>query len=202
MTQSDDEHRQAMQDLKAQQDALIATKTEEKGLIIVNTGNGKGKSTAGFGLIVRHLGWGLPVGLVQFGKSKKWITGEARFFARFPDLVSHSIAGDGFTWNTQDRSGDTARAQAGWADAKRMIAVDKLSLVVLDEINIMLSYGYLDVDEVVDFLTTSKPVMSHVVLTGRGAPEALCQAADLVSKIDEVKHPFHVGIKAQRGIEF
>lgn len=199
---TDDAHRQAMQTLKAEQDALVAQSTMEKGLLIIHTGEGKGKSTSGFGLIIRHLGWNLPVGIVQFGKSPKWITGEARFFARFSDLVTHSIAGDGFTWDTQDRAGDIARARAGWEDAKRMIAEGKLSLVLLDELNIMLAYDYLPTDEVVSFLTTERPIMTHVVVTGRGAPEALCQAADLVTEMREVKHPFHAGIKAQRGVEF
>lgn len=199
---SEDEHRLEMQALKAEKDALIASKTREKGLLIVHTGDGKGKSTSGFGLVIRQLGWGLPVGIVQFGKSKKWITGEARFFKRFDDLITHSIAGDGFTWETQDRAGDIARARAGWEDAKRMITGGKLSLVLLDEINIMLAFGYLPAGEVVDFLANEKPEMTHVVATGRDAPAELCAAADLVTEMREVKHPFHSGVKAQRGIEF
>ncbi|WP_376804026.1 cob(I)yrinic acid a,c-diamide adenosyltransferase [Candidatus Raskinella chloraquaticus] len=199
---SNDNHREAMKALKAEQDARISAATEEKSLLIVNTGDGKGKSTSGFGLVIRNLGWNLPVGIVQFGKSKKWITGEARFFERFSDLVTHSIAGDGFTWDTQDREADTARARAGWEEAKAMISSGRLSLVLLDEINIMLSYRYLPEDEVVSFLATKRPARTHVVATGRGAPEALCAAADLVTEMREVKHPFHAGIKAQRGVEF
>lgn len=200
--ETDEQHRAAMKVLKAEQDALIAARTDEKGLLIVHTGAGKGKSTAAFGLVLRHLGWGLPVGIVQFGKSKKWITGEARFFARFPDLVTHSIAGDGFTWETQDRAGDIARARAGWDDAKAMIVSGKFSLVLLDEINIMFAYDYLPADEVVAFLQAHKPPMLHVIATGRDAPQNLCAAADLVSEISALKHPFQAGIKAQRGIEF
>jgi len=183
------------------QDAEVASKTIlEKGLLIVHTGPGKGKSTAAFGLVLRALGHGWKVGVVQFVKGA-WDTGERRILERF-DGVSWHTMGEGFTWETQDRGRDIAAARAGWEKAKELILDSNLRMVVLDEINIALRYDYLEIAEVVDFLKTSKPPMTHVVLTGRNAKDELIEIADLVTEMTLVKHPFRSGIKAQAGVEF
>ena len=186
---------------KAVQDAEVAGKTIEKGLLVVHTGSGKGKSTAAFGLALRMLGRGYRVGVVQFVKGA-WHTGERDAFAAFGDRVAWHTMGEGFTWETQDRARDIAAAKAGWETARALIADESLRMVVLDEINIALRYDYLDINEVVAFLKDSKPPMTHVVLTGRNAKEELMDAADLVTEMTLVKHPFRSGIKAQPGVEF
>jgi cob(I)alamin adenosyltransferase len=197
----EDRHKQKMAHRKAVQDAEVASKTIlEKGLLIVHTGPGKGKSTAAFGLVLRGLGHGWNVGVVQFVKGA-WDTGERRVLERF-DGVSWHTMGEGFTWETQDRARDIAAARAGWEKAKELISDPNLRMVVLDEINIALRYDYLDIAEVVDFLVTSKPPMTHVVLTGRNAKDELIEIADLVTEMTLVKHPFRSGIKAQAGVEF
>jgi len=185
---------------KEARDRMLATKTIEKGLIIVHTGTGKGKSTAAFGLALRALGNGFRVGIVQFVKGK-WQTGERDILARFPEQVTMKAMGEGFTWDTQDRARDIAAARAAWEEAKRMIADTSYRMVILDELNIVLRYDYLPIGEVLDALGT-KPADTHVVITGRNAKPELIEAADLVTEMTLVKHPFRSGVKAQAGIEF
>jgi cob(I)alamin adenosyltransferase len=186
---------------KAARDKMLATKTVEKGLLIVHTGKGKGKSTAAFGLVLRALGNGMRVGIVQFVKGK-WATGERVVLEAFPDQVTIRTMGEGFTWETQDRARDTEMAGAAWEKAKELIRDERNRMVLLDEINIALRYGYIDIAEVVAFLTSEKPAMTHVVLTGRNAASELIEIADLVTEMELVKHPFRGGIKAQIGVEF
>ena len=185
---------------KAARDRILATKTEERGLIILHTGTGKGKSTAAFGLVLRCLGHGMRVGIVQFVKGA-WSTGERTVLARYPDLVTMRAMGEGFTWETQDRARDIAAARAAWGLAKAMIGDPAYRLVLLDELNIVLRYDYLPVEEVVTALKT-KPRDLHVVVTGRNAKPELIEIADLVTEMKLVKHPFRAGVKAQAGIEF
>ncbi len=185
---------------KEARDRMLATKTIEKGLIIVHTGTGKGKSTAAFGLALRALGNGFRVGIVQFVKGK-WQTGERDILAHFPDQVTMKAMGEGFTWETQDRARDIQAARAAWEEAKRMIADTSYRMVILDELNIVLRYDYLPIGEVLDALGT-KPKDTHVVITGRNAKPELIEAADLVTEMTLVKHPFRSGVKAQAGIEF
>lgn len=197
-----DAHNQKMRKIKAARDKLMATKTEEKGLIIVHTGAGKGKSSSGFGMIMRCIAHQMPCAVVQFIKGT-WRTGERDFLEqRFSDECIFVVSGEGFTWETQDRSRDIAAAQAGWEKAKELIRNPDIQFVLLDEINIALRYDYLDIDEVVNFLLTEKPPMTHVVLTGRNAKDELIEAADMVTEMSLIKHPFRDGIKAQKGIEF
>jgi cob(I)alamin adenosyltransferase len=201
---SDDEinrlHREKMQRRQAARKKVLATKTEERGLLIVHTGAGKGKSTAAFGMVLRCLGHGMRVGIVQFVKGA-WGTGEREVLARFPDLVTCRAMGEGFTWDTQDRARDIAAARAAWELAKEMIADPSYRMVLLDELNIVLRYGYLPLDEVMAALK-AKPRDLHIVVTGRNAPAELIEAADLVTEMSLVKHPFRAGVKAQPGIEF
>jgi len=198
----DARHAERMRRIKAARERIMATKTEEKGLIIVHTGNGKGKSSSGFGMILRCVGWGMPCAVVQFIKGT-WETGEKKVLRdRFADEVTFVVSGEGFTWDVQDRQRDIAAARAGWERAKELIRDPEMRFVLLDEINIALRYDYLDVGEVVDFLLAEKPPMTHVCLTGRNAKPELLEAADLVSEMSIVKHPFRDGIKAQEGVEF
>ena len=198
-------HAEKMRKKKAARDKIVASKTIEKGLLIVHTGKGKGKSTAAFGLVMRALGHGFPVGIVQFVKGK-WETGERGVLERFPDLVTVRTMGEGFTWETQDRERDIAAARTAWASAKEMIEASRgedpaFKLLLLDELNIVLRYDYLDLDEVVATLANRPPDL-HIVVTGRNAKEPLIEAADLVTEMTMVKHPFRAGVKAQAGIEF
>jgi len=193
-------HREKMARRKAARDRMLATKTRERGLLIVHTGTGKGKSTAAFGMVLRCLGHGMRVGIVQFVKGA-WGTGERTVLAGFPDLVTCRAMGEGFTWDTQDRARDIAAAGAAWELAKAMIADPSYRLVLLDELNIVLRYGYLPADEVMAALK-AKPRDLHIVVTGRNAPSELIEAADLVTEMTLVKHPFRAGVKAQAGIEF
>jgi len=179
---------------------MLATKTEERGLLIVHTGKGKGKSTAAFGLVLRCLGHGMRVGIVQFVKGA-WSTGERIALERFGDLVTCRAMGEGFTWDTQDRARDIAAACRAWETAKLMIADPSYRLVLLDELNIVLRYDYLPIDQVVTVLK-QKPRDLHIVVTGRNAKPELIEAADLVTEMTLVKHPFRAGVKAQQGIEF
>ena len=190
---------------KAARERMLATKTIEKGLLIVHTGKGKGKSTAAFGLAMRALGNGMRIGIVQFVKGK-WRTGERTVLERFPDQVTIRAMGEGFTWDTQDRARDIAAAEAAWQASMGMIdsargAEAALDMVILDELNIVLRYGYLDLEQVVDFLAKRPPDL-HVVVTGRNAKPPLIEIADLVTEMVMVKHPFRAGVKAQKGIEF
>ncbi len=193
-------HTEAMIALKSERDDLMRTKKEKRGLLIVHTGDGKGKSTAAFGMVARALGWDMRVGIVQYIKGK-WKTGERNLFARFPDLVRYEVMGEGFTWETQDRSRDIAAAEKAWATSLEMIADPDLHLVLLDELNIALRYEYLLVDAVVAGLK-DRPRDKHVVVTGRNAPQSLIDIADLVTEMRLVKHPFEAGVRAQRGVDF
>ena len=195
-------HREKAQKHKAARDKIMATKTGEKGLLIVHTGTGKGKTSAALGMVFRHIGHGMPVGIVQFTKSPEWNTGEAQLLRTFPELVTLHIMGEGFTWLTQDRERDIAAAAAGWERAKEMIRDDRHRLVMLDELNIVLRYDYLDLESVLKFLRDEKPADKHVVITGRNAKPELIEMADLVTEMTLVKHPFRAGVKGQKGIEF
>jgi cob(I)alamin adenosyltransferase len=194
-------HRQKMEKRKAAQDAEVASKTiTQKGLLIVHTGKGKGKSTAAFGLLLRALGHEWRCGVVQFVKGA-WDTGERRALARFEDLLAWHTMGEGFTWETQDRARDIRAAEAAWAKARELIADPKIKLLVLDELNIALRYDYLPVAEVVATLRARRPDL-HIVVTGRNATPEMVEAADLVTEMSLVKHHFAAGVKAQEGIEF
>lgn len=195
-------HAQKMAKKKAARDRMMETKTGEKGLIIVHTGPGKGKSSSGFGMIMRCIAHEMPCAVVQFIKGA-WDTGERRLLTtHFSELCQFYSMGEGFTWETQDKSRDIAAAEAGWERAKELIRDPEIRMVLLDEINIAFRYGYLDVEQVLAFLAAEKPPMTHVVLTGRGAPDSLIEAADLVTEMGQIKHPFRSGIKAQMGVEF
>ncbi len=196
----DQRHAEKMAKRKAARNKMLATKTEERGLLIVHTGKGKGKSTAAFGLAVRALGNGMRVGVVQFVKGV-WATGERNILEKFPDQVTMKAMGEGFTWDTQDRQRDIAAARAAWEAAKEMIAEGGYQMVVLDELNIVLRYDYLPLAEVLEALA-AKPSDLHVVVTGRNAKPELIDMADLVTEMTMVKHPFRSGVKAQAGIEF
>ena len=193
-------HAEKMAKRKAARTRMLATKTEERGLIIVHTGKGKGKSTAAFGMALRMIGHGMRVGVVQFVKGA-WGTGERTVLEGFPDLVTLRAMGDGFTWDTQDRARDIAAARQAWETAKEMIADRSYSMVILDEINIVLRYDYLAIEDVLAALAT-KPDDLHIVLTGRNAKPDLIDRADLVTEMTMIKHPFRAGVKAQAGIEF
>ncbi len=193
-------HREKMAKIKAVKDRIYASKTKEKGLLIVHTGTGKGKSTAAFGLIMRTLGHGLKVGVVQFVKGRRE-TGERQILEKFADQVTVKVMGEGFTWETQDRERDIEAAKAAWDEAVQMMANPDLHLLLLDELNIVLRKDYLSIDDVVDGLLAKRPDL-HVVVTGRNAKPELIEAADLVTEMTLVKHPFRDGVKAQLGIEF
>jgi len=197
----DARHAEKMRKKKAARDKILATKTIEKGLVIVHTGKGKGKSTAAFGMVFRALGHGMPVAIVQFVKGK-WQTGERVALEKFGDLVSINTMGEGFTWDTQDRQRDIAAARAAWERAEEIIAAGKHKLVLLDELNIVLRYDYLPLAEVVAFIRDNKPADVHVIITGRNAADELIEIADLVTEMEMLKHPFRSGVKAQKGIEF
>lgn len=185
---------------KEAKDKILATKTREGGLLVVHTGKGKGKTTAAMGIVARCIGHGMKVGIVQFVKGK-WETGERVVLERFPDLVTMTAMGEGFTWETQDRARDIAAATAAWERAKEMINDPDNKLVLLDEINIVLRNDYLDINEVAAFLK-NKPADIHVICTGRNAKPELIEAADLVTEMTEIKHHFRADFKAQAGIEF
>jgi len=195
-------HANKMAKKKAARDKIMATKEGDKGLIIVHTGAGKGKSSSGFGMILRCIAHGMPSAVVQFIKGA-WDTGERRLIeANFADMCQFYAMGEGFTWETQDRARDVAAAEAGWAKAKELILNPDIQFVLLDEINIALRYDYLDIAEIVAFLRDHKPPMTHVVLTGRNAKEELIELADMVTEMTLIKHPFRSGIKAQKGVEY
>ncbi|HEY9145849.1 MAG TPA: cob(I)yrinic acid a,c-diamide adenosyltransferase [Thiobacillus sp.] len=191
-------HAARMARKKAVVDAAIAAASDERGLLLVITGNGKGKSTSAFGMVARALGHGMKIGVVQFIKSRT-DTGEEAFLGKQPGVEWH-VTGDGFTWDTQNREQDIATAERGWAIAARMLADPAFDLVVLDELTYLLSYGYLDSDTVLDALA-NRPAMQHVVVTGRAASDALIELADTVSVIADEKHAFRAGVKAQPGID-
>lgn len=188
--------------IKAARDRMMETRTGEKGLVIVLTGTGKGKSSSGFGMILRSLAHGFPCGVVQFIKGARYSGERDLLTTRFGDLCRFHTMGEGFTWETQDLARDRAAAAAGWEKAKELIRDARNRMVLLDEINIALRYDYLDIGEVVAFLRDEKPPMTHVVLTGRNAKPELLEFADLVTEMAAAKHPFRAGIKAQAGVEF
>lgn len=205
MTTSDDDsinqrHRERMKKRKAARDRMMATKTEERGLLIVHTGKGKGKSTAAWGMALRCLGHGYRIGVVQFIKGRDTI-GELKVFRQFPEQVTWKVMGEGFTWETQDRERDTEMAMAAWKASCELMADPDIRLVILDELNIALRYGYVDADDVLDALSARRDDL-HVVVTGRNAPGALIEIADLVTEMTLVKHPFREGVRSQPGIEF
>jgi cob(I)alamin adenosyltransferase len=197
---TDEQHAEKMKKKQAAHDKIMAGKTVEKGLLIVHTGKGKGKTTAALGMVVRAIGHGKRVGVVQFVKGAM-TTGEKVVFDAFPDQVEFKPMGEGFTWNTQDRARDIALSREAWEEVKRMVADPAYDMVLADELNIVLRYDYLPLDEVLEVLT-ARGEMKHVLVTGRNAPEALMDAADLVTEMTLVKHPFRSGVKAQAGIEF
>lgn len=204
MTQSDDEaarnarHRERMQRRKAVVDGRIKDAQEARGVLLVHTGNGKGKSSSAFGMVARALGHGMQVGVVQFIKGK-FSTGEEAFFRQF-DAVRYHVMGEGYTWETQDREQDMRAAAAAWEVARALLRDPEVALVVLDELNIALKYKYLDIETVLADIE-ARPAMQHVVVTGRGAPEALTEIADTVTEMRDHKHAFRSGIKAQKGVE-
>lgn len=198
---TEERHTEKMKKKQAAHDKIVAAKQIEKGLLIVHTGKGKGKTTAALGMVVRAIGHGKKVGVVQFVKGAM-TTGEKAVFDAFPDRVEFKPMGEGFTWNTQDRSRDIAVAREAWDEVKRMIEDPSYDMVLADELNIVLRYDYLPLDEVLAVLE-AKPEMTHVIVTGRNAPDALIEVADLVTEMTLVKHPFREqGVKAQEGIEF
>jgi len=190
---------------KRARDKMLATKTIEKGLLIVHTGKGKGKSTAAFGLVVRAMGNGMKVGVIQFVKGK-WETGERDVLEQFPDQVEIHAMGEGFSWDTQDRARDIAAARKAWEKSKAMIEASRgpdpeYQMILLDELNIVLRYDNLPIAEIVETLA-NKPEDLHVIITGRNAKDELIEIADLVTEMTQIKHPFRSGVKAQKGIEF
>ncbi len=204
MTKTDDfaRHAEKMAKKKAAREKIMSTKTDEKGLVIVHTGKGKGKSTAAFGMIFRHIAHGRKCAVVQFIKGGM-ATGERNLIEeRFSDICEFHTLGEGFTWETQDKARDIAMAQSAWEKAKELIRDETNTMVLLDEINIALRYDYIAVADVVAFLEAEKPAMTHVVLTGRNAADELIEFADLVTEMEMIKHPFRSGIKAQIGVEY
>ena len=198
---TDAEHTAKMKKIQAAQNKKVAAKTVEKGLVIVHTGPGKGKTSAALGMAIRAIGHDMKVGVVQFVKGAM-TTGEKAVFDRFPDLIEFKPMGEGFTWDTQDRARDIAVTRTAWEEVKRMIADPSYAMVIADELNIVLRYDYLPVAEVLEALA-AKPDMTHVIITGRNAPQELIDAADLVTEMAQVKHPFREqNVKAQAGIEF
>ena len=200
MTDESDHKKKMQQVQKEHRLKTSQAQKPDRGLIFVHTGKGKGKSSSAFGVIIRALGWGQKVAVVQFIKGK-WVTGERRFFKTIEDQVSWHTMGDGFTWDTQDRNRDTKAAQAAFAKACNMMAGAEFDLVVLDEINIAMRYDYLSTDQVLDGLK-ARAAQTSVILTGRDAKPELCDYADLVTEMTEIKHPFQVGIKAQKGLDY
>ncbi len=196
----DARHAEKMKKRRAARDKILATKTEERGLIMVHTGKGKGKSTAAMGLAIRAMGHGLKVGIVQFVKGV-WETGERAILDDYPDLVTIKAMGEGFTWDTQDRQRDLAAARNAWETVKAMMADSAYHMVIADELNIVLRYDYLPIDEIIETLKAKRADL-HVVVTGRNAKPALIELADLVTEMTQIKHPFRSGVKAQIGVEF
>lgn len=193
-------HNERMKRVKAARERMQARRTLERGLLIVHTGNGKGKSSSAFGMVVRSLGWGMKVAIVQYVKGK-WETGERNFFEANPDLVTYEVMGEGFTWDTQDRALDIAAARAAWERSKELILDPAYDFVVLDELNIVMRDDTLPGEEVIAFLK-ERPLTKHICITGRSAKPELLDLADLVTEFAEVKHPFKAGFKAQKGVEF
>ncbi|MDI2090919.1 cob(I)yrinic acid a,c-diamide adenosyltransferase [Commensalibacter oyaizuii] len=201
MNQDAELHKKKMQKRKELQKELVSSKKEEKGLVMVHTGSGKGKSTAAFGLVFRNLGYGRKCAVVQFIKAPEWQTGERKMADMFPDLLKWHTLGEGFTWDTQDKQKDIASCAKAWAVALEYLQCEDIALVVLDELNIALRYDYIAMDVVLEGLR-KRPAMQHVVITGRNAKPELIEAADLVTEMNLIKHHFDAGVKAQKGVEF
>ena len=193
-------HNERMKRVQAARERMQTRRTLERGLLIVHTGNGKGKSSSAFGMVVRSLGWGMKVGIVQYVKGK-WETGERNFFEANPELVTYEVMGEGFTWDTQDRALDIAAARAAWERSKELILDPAFEFVVLDELNIVMRDDTLPAEEVIAFLK-DRPLTKHICITGRSAKPELLRLADLVTEFAEVKHPFKAGFKAQKGVEY
>ena len=193
-------HNARMQRVQAARERMQARRTLERGLLIVHTGNGKGKSSSAFGMAIRSLGWGMKVGIVQYVKGA-WETGEKNFFQANPDLLTFEVMGEGFTWGTQDRARDIEAARAAWERSKELILDPQYDFIILDELNIVLRQDTLPIDEIVAFLKT-RPLTKHICITGRNAKPELIELADLVTEFEEVKHPFKAGFKAQKGVEY
>lgn len=193
-------HNERMKRLKVARDKIQARKTIERGLLIVHTGNGKGKSSSAFGMAIRSIGWGMKVAILQYVKGN-WETGEKSFFTDRPDLLQWEVMGEGFTWETQDRAQDIAAASAAWERSKELILDPDIDFVILDELNIVLRDDTLPIADVVAFLK-QRPMEKHICVTGRNAKPELIEIADLVTEFHEVKHPFKAGFKAQKGVEF
>ena len=193
-------HNARMQRVQAARERMQARRTLERGLLIVHTGNGKGKSSSAFGMAIRSLGWGMKVGILQYVKGA-WETGEKNFFQANPDLLTFEVMGEGFTWDTQDRARDIEAARAAWERSKELILDPQYDFIILDELNIVLRQDTLPIDEIVAFLKT-RPLTKHICITGRNAKPELLELADLVTEFEEVKHPFKAGFKAQKGVEY
>lgn len=203
MTQENPDHAKhnaRMKRLKVARDKIQARKTIERGLLVVHTGNGKGKSSSAFGMAIRSIGWGMNVGILQYVKGN-WETGEKTFFSDRPELLTWEVMGAGFTWETQDRAQDIAAARAAWERSKELILDPAYDFIILDELNIVLRDDTLPIDEIVTFLK-DRPMEKHICITGRNAKPELIEIADLVTEFQEVKHPFKAGFKAQKGVEF
>lgn len=203
MTETPDDfarHNARMQRMAVAREKMQARRTLERGLLIVHTGNGKGKSSSAFGMAIRSIGWGMRVAILQYVKGK-WETGERNFFDAHPDLASFEVMGEGFTWETQDRAQDIAAARAAWERSKEMILDPAIDFVILDELNIVLRDDTLPIAEIVAFLK-DRPLTKHICITGRNAKPELLDLADLVTEFGEVKHPYHAGFKAQKGVEY
>ena len=199
---TDEQHAEKMKKKQAAHDKIMATKTDKKGLVIVHTGKGKGKSSAAFGMIFRCIAHDMKCAVVQFIKGGMSTGERDLILSKFTDICSFHTMGEGFTWETQDKTRDTEMAQAAWEKAKELIRDPSNTMVLLDEINIAIRYDYVDIKEVVAFLRDEKPEMTHVVLTGRNAHDDLIEIADLVTEMELIKHPFRSGIKAQIGVEY
>ncbi len=193
-------HNARMARVQAARARMQERRTLERGLLIVHTGNGKGKSSSAFGMAIRSLGWGMKVGIVQYVKGG-WETGEKTFFHAHPELLTFEVMGEGFTWDTQDRARDIAAARAAWERSKELILDPTYEFIILDELNIVLRHDTLPIDEIVDFLR-DRPLTKHICITGRNAKPELFEIADLVTEFEEVKHPFKAGFKAQKGVEY
>lgn len=203
MTETEEDfarHNARMKRVQAARERMQARRTLERGLLIVHTGNGKGKSSSAFGMAIRSLGWGMKVGIVQYVKGS-WETGEKNFFQSNPDLLTFEVMGEGFTWDTQDRARDIEAARAAWERSKALILDPKYDFIILDELNIVLRQDTLPIDEIVAFLK-DRPLTKHICITGRNAKPELVEIADLVTEFGEVKHPYHAGFKAQKGVEY
>lgn len=203
MTETPDDyakHNARMQRMAVAREKMQARRTLERGLLIVHTGNGKGKSSSAFGMAIRSIGWGMKVAILQYVKGK-WETGERNFFDAHPDLASFEVMGEGFTWETQDRAHDIAAARAAWERSKEMILDTAIDFVILDELNIVLRDDTLPIAEIVAFLKV-RPLTKHICITGRNAKPELLEIADLITEFGEVKHPYHAGFKAQKGVEY